>query len=510
MNQNPATRIFNESFFAKFFNLFFKALQNLAGTGGRAIQNFPFLILIFLLAITTSYAQFDAESRWNRLIDFFKESYTRGDYEYSLKLAEKALAVAEVNWGENSLKTAVSSNYLGLACYQLKRYQEAESSFLRTIAIMEENGAAEQSVYATSLSNLAALKNDLGNFEKAETLFKKALEIRAKMLDPAYLESLLNLSVFYWQQERHDEAQKFALQASAQAEKVHGKNSPAYARCLNNHAIIYHRQGFLDEANSLYKQAIVILQQAGPEHKALLSTVTENRAKALKALLEAKKSEDHFSLTFFGSFLQPKRMLRENYSPGSSISLGFGYYNSLADKAHTPQFMMNILYSRDAYALKRGLNNLNNVTAINSSLHLEFVFGLGWLQYRNFGVSTNLGYGLGGSRFSIDGDDFDALGGTTLTELAGENKKIQYSSYPTMGVTMTAVNHLALNYGYDLMTTQRAYLLGHQVLSGAIQFLPFVAFDQFGKLFLSVKTRKSLLYNSLVFCSQVGLFIFVG
>ncbi len=55
-------------------------------------------------------------------------------------------------------------------------------------------------LYATGLNNLAELNESLGNYAKAELLFRHTLEIRKRVLgekSPDYATSLNNLAMLY-------------------------------------------------------------------------------------------------------------------------------------------------------------------------------------------------------------------------------------------------------------------------------------------------------------------------
>ena len=63
-------------------------------------------------------------------------------------------------------------------------YAKAEPLFKEALEIRQKVLGPEHPDTATSLNNLAALYQAMGDYAKAEPLFKEALEIRQKVLGP--------------------------------------------------------------------------------------------------------------------------------------------------------------------------------------------------------------------------------------------------------------------------------------------------------------------------------------
>jgi tetratricopeptide (TPR) repeat protein len=107
-----------------------------------------------------------------------------------------------------------------------------------------------------SLNNLALLYYQQGQYQEAEPLLKRALEIREEVLSPKHpdtAESLNNLAVFYLagdrgQQGRLEEAETLLKRALEIREKVLGPKHPDTVQSLNILAALYREQGRLEEA----------------------------------------------------------------------------------------------------------------------------------------------------------------------------------------------------------------------------------------------------------------------
>jgi tetratricopeptide (TPR) repeat protein/transcriptional regulator with XRE-family HTH domain len=109
-----------------------------------------------------------------------------------------------------------------------------------------------------------------GQFEQAEPLCLKALQMREQLFGPEHLdvaESLDHVAWLYHEQERYAEAEPLALRALEIRERALGPGHPDVARSLRTLAEIYHDWGNDDLAEPLYWQALKIREQAfGPDH----------------------------------------------------------------------------------------------------------------------------------------------------------------------------------------------------------------------------------------------------
>ncbi|MEP6513035.1 MAG: CHAT domain-containing tetratricopeptide repeat protein, partial [Parafilimonas sp.] len=96
--------------------------------------------------------------------------------------------------------------------YELGDYDKAESLYLETKQIRENIFGKEHPDYAASCDNLAILYYELGQYGKAEPLYLEAKQIRKKVLGkdhPLYAESCLNLANLYASLKQSQKAYNF-------------------------------------------------------------------------------------------------------------------------------------------------------------------------------------------------------------------------------------------------------------------------------------------------------------
>ena len=110
----------------------------------------------------------------------------------------------------------------------------------------------------------------MGDYAKAEPLYKEALEIRQKVLGrehPDTATSLNNLAELYRGMGDYAKAEPLLKEALEIYQKVLGPEHPFTATGLNNLAVLYQDMGDYAKAEPLFKEALEIHQKVlGPDH----------------------------------------------------------------------------------------------------------------------------------------------------------------------------------------------------------------------------------------------------
>ena len=119
-------------------------------------------------------------------------------------------------------------------------------------------------LYATSLNDLAGNTHSMGDYAKAEPLFRQALEIRKQVLGEKsdYATSLHNLAGLHESMGDYAQAALLLQQALDIFKQVLGEKHPKYATSINNLAELYSEMGDYAKAEPLYRQALEIRKQA--------------------------------------------------------------------------------------------------------------------------------------------------------------------------------------------------------------------------------------------------------
>ena len=145
--------------------------------------------------------------------------HARGDYAAAEGPARHAVAINEQALGHDHPTTAADRAALAPILDGLGRHDEAEALLRAALATFER----EQDEYevAMTLGNLAAILQWRGDFQAAELMHRRALEIKERTLGPEHPElatTLSNLATTLYAEGRGDEAVPLLRRALALAE----------------------------------------------------------------------------------------------------------------------------------------------------------------------------------------------------------------------------------------------------------------------------------------------------
>ncbi|MBW1942551.1 MAG: CHAT domain-containing protein, partial [Deltaproteobacteria bacterium] len=161
--------------------------------------------------------------------------------------------------------------------------------------IMEKALGPDHLIVAAGLNNLALLYSDLGEYAKAEPLYKRSLAIKEKALNPDHPDvatSLNNLAGLYHLSGDYAKAEPMYKRSLAISEKAFGPDHPDVANGLNNLAGLYRDFGNYAKAEPLYKRSLAISEKAfGPDHPDVANSLN-NLAVLYAALDDFEKAHD--------------------------------------------------------------------------------------------------------------------------------------------------------------------------------------------------------------------------
>jgi tetratricopeptide (TPR) repeat protein len=144
----------------------------------RYLRLVAFSIVFLLVTSSIVHAQ-GAGIEWETLTREVMDLYLAGNYVRALVIAQKALQVAEQNFGPDHPDVATSLNNLAELYRTQGDYAKAEPLHKRALAIREKALGPDHPDVATSLENLARLYRATNRNAEAEALEMRAARIRA-------------------------------------------------------------------------------------------------------------------------------------------------------------------------------------------------------------------------------------------------------------------------------------------------------------------------------------------
>jgi serine/threonine protein kinase/tetratricopeptide (TPR) repeat protein len=187
------------------------------------------------------------------------------------------LAALYHDLGDEHSLTLNAMSGLAAVYHAQRQFDKAEQLFVKALEVSRRVKGEEHPVTLTALSWLAGLYQTQGRLDKAEQLFVKALEVSRRVKgeeDPATLTCLINLGALHQAQRQFARAEPLYLQALETRRRVLGEEHPDTITAMNNLASLYKDQGRLDKALPLYVQTVELSRRVkGAEHPHTLTSM---------------------------------------------------------------------------------------------------------------------------------------------------------------------------------------------------------------------------------------------
>ena len=183
--------------------------------------------------------------------------------------ARRSLAICDKFFGVGAPVSGTALNTLGAAELQSGRYGEAETTLIKALKI---NGASNNSfTTGVTLVDLGLLYRFMGQYQKAEKVMRKALELAEKTSGAENVITITDnvvLAQVIRAEGRPAEAEPIARQALATARHALGperQDSPALVSAYMALAEALREQGKYSEAEPLYREALAnAVKYTGP------------------------------------------------------------------------------------------------------------------------------------------------------------------------------------------------------------------------------------------------------
>jgi tetratricopeptide (TPR) repeat protein len=119
-------------------------------------------------------------TEWEVLSSEVMKLYSSGDYAEGVKVAKRALQVAQQNDGPDHPNVALSLGNLAELYEAQKEYAEAEQLYKRSLKILEKEFGQDDPFVVPTLLNMASLYNNTGREKEAHRMMERANKIQAK------------------------------------------------------------------------------------------------------------------------------------------------------------------------------------------------------------------------------------------------------------------------------------------------------------------------------------------
>ena len=129
------------------------------------------------------------------------------------------------------------------------------------------------------LNNLALIKQDLGHFTEAEALLKRSISLCERMSRPNRLaQAVNNLAFLYLETDRCAKANRLYARFGPNGPDGVDHSAPEFANWLNTRGTVEHCLGEYNEAEALYRQALVVYAKSSAPHDVSAMSARNNLA----------------------------------------------------------------------------------------------------------------------------------------------------------------------------------------------------------------------------------------
>ena len=242
----------------------------------------------------------------------------QGQHDEGEALLRQAIAWRRDNAESDRAKLGASLNKLAEVLLNKGRLEEAKASMDESLRIHEHIYGIGSSETKTALNMLAAYHSKSGQYEKAEALYRRRLNIVGESPDDVdSLVFIYNLGVTLKEQGKYDEAEAYYLRAREGYDRVVGTEHPTYLSASNALAALMELQGRHAESETLQREVLATLRRTlGERHPRVHSSLTNLGS----VLLAQKKIEE--SIVIFREAADLAREVHGENHPALAISLG--------------------------------------------------------------------------------------------------------------------------------------------------------------------------------------------
>lgn len=260
----------------------------------------------------------DLQTEWNEQEQTVNYLFVRGQYQKTLPIAKKMLALAEAKSNADDLDVATSLIQLGSIHSRLKDGVDIRPFFQRALDIRENIYGPDHIKVGDSLADMARAYKYTKEYDMAELYFESSLSTFEKILEPNHPDMgfvLAGLVSFYSTLKEYDKARPYydrflaidrespdygfratylisiagyaadigqysqsekLFKRSIETARLTPSNPSVLALCLNNFAAFQHESGNYEQAEILYLEALAILETLPISNNFLRSSILDS------------------------------------------------------------------------------------------------------------------------------------------------------------------------------------------------------------------------------------------
>jgi serine/threonine-protein kinase len=217
-----------------------------------------------------------------RMMAVMAETYSSlGLYPRAMELARDALRLRQERFGERHRSFAASLGQVAGLHYELGNLDSAVVVYERRLELTRGLYASVDLALATALTDLAHALRARGDYDAAERYGREAVDLLRRIVRAdadsermILADGISNLAQIYHFQGKLPPADSLFRESLGMRRALHGDVHPRVSESLNNLATVLHDEGKLDAAEAMYRDALAVDERVyGPEHTNVSATL---------------------------------------------------------------------------------------------------------------------------------------------------------------------------------------------------------------------------------------------
>jgi serine/threonine protein kinase/tetratricopeptide (TPR) repeat protein len=213
--------------------------------------------------------QANDKSRINTLLELGQAHIGAGDLAGAEAPLQEALHLSQTNFGATSLESGHAIWSLGMLRHQQGQFGDAKALYIRSLGILETTNAPQSDVSAV-LDDLAKVYAREHQWTLAKQTNERALEIDRRVLGddhPVIAKHLNSLAIVAENMGDFKRAETLYRDSIRRNERAYGHRHPETVAAMDNYGLLLQREGRLAEAEPLLRSALgETLSLYGPNH----------------------------------------------------------------------------------------------------------------------------------------------------------------------------------------------------------------------------------------------------
>ena len=297
------------------------------------------------------------------------------DLDSAQSLLEESLRLAIASDGESSTNAASVYHSLAILHNTRGEYDTAETLYRKALGIFEQYPPEDYQEIGPLMNDLALVLHEEGKYADAEAMFRKTIDLERQLfgdVHPELATTIYNFGQLLKDRGNYVESEKMLREGLEMDKKVYGEKHPDVAYSLTGLGHVLERRGDLIGADSLYRQALQIRRDAlGDSHPEVAVSM-----KALGQLLVIEGEYDEAETMFRKALSMAQRNYGESHPEIATMIDDLGevlYERGEYDKAvdlHKQAMAMKIKWRGEtSLAVAISLHYLSKCDAAKGDVH---------------------------------------------------------------------------------------------------------------------------------------------